>query len=416
MNPPPDDALRVLLATWGTTGDIAPYTGLALGLRDAGHHVTVATSRRHAPRFAEHGLPVRSMPLDHQEELMARHKPWRERLRNGQDIAGTAARTLLEAADDGADVLLAHPLLHPLCAVIGDGLGLPCLGVYTVSHAMVLPRLMSALPWRQHLAADTAAKALLHPMYAPALTRLAGSLGTPVRQATRVLRTLRERPVLYGISDALLPPGFRLPAGHVTTGYWPAARPPGWQPDARLRDFLDSGPAPVSFGFGSMNRIDGEHLSRAIVSAARRLRVRAVVQSGWAGLHGEDADDVLTIGECPHDWLFPRVRAAVHHAGPGTTHASLGAATLTLPVPVRVDQPYWASRLTALGAAPAALPLRRLTADRLTRLLQQSLHRSEYRLATDRLATGIRGQDGIHGVVTRLRALGRQDGSTRRFS
>ncbi|MEU9046205.1 MULTISPECIES: glycosyltransferase [unclassified Kitasatospora] len=406
MNPAPDSAPRVLLATWGTTGDIAPYTGLALGLRDAGHHVTVATSRRHAPRFADHGLPVHTMPLDRQEALMAQRKPWRERLRNGQDIATTAARTLLEAAGNGTDVLLAHPLMHPLCAVIADALRLPCLGVYTVSHAMILPRLMTALPWRQHAVADTAVKTLLHPMYAPALTHLADSLGTPSRQAKSVLRTLRHRPVLYGISDALLPRGFRLPPGHATTGYWPAARPPGWQPDARLQDFLDSGSAPVYFGFGSMSRIDSEHLSRTIVSATKRLRTRAVIQSGWAGLHG-DTDDVLTIGECPHDWLFPRVRAAVHHAGPGTTHASLNAGTLTLPVPVGLDQPYWAARLTALGAAPAALPLRHLTTDRLTGLLQRSLHHPGYRHATDRVATGIRRHDGIHNVVTHLRTLRR---------
>ncbi|MFH9069052.1 glycosyltransferase [Streptomyces alboflavus] len=408
MDPTPLDgpALRVLLTTWGTMGDVAPYTGLAVGLRNAGHDVTVVTSTRYAPRFSARGLRVRDIPLDHQQELTGRAKPWRERLRNGQDIASTSAQVLLETAAEGTDILLAHPLMHPLCSVIGEGLRVACRGVYTVTHAMMLPGLMVAAPWRGHTLADTTVKLLLNPMYAPAVRELRRELALSEGRVEALSRTLRHHPAWYGISDALLPLRYPLPPGHHTTGYWPPARPPGWKPDSRLRDFLDNGPAPVYFGFGSMHRVDREALGRTITAAAQKLRVRAVVQAGWAELSGH-TDDVLTIGECPHDWLFPRMRAAVHHAGPGTVHASLNAAVPTLPVPMGLDQPYWGARLTALGLTPAAIPARRLTADRLTHSLAQLLQRECFRDRTRAVSASMRQQPGIANLLARLSSTGR---------
>ncbi|MFJ5811592.1 glycosyltransferase [Streptomyces sp. NPDC093093] len=397
-SPPQRPALRILLATWGTTGDIAPYTGLALGLRDAGHHVTIVTSTRYAPHFTVHGLPVREMPLAHQDDLMTQPVPRWASMRNGHDVAAAAAPALLEAAAEGADIILAHPLLHPFCALIGEGLRLPCIGVYTVAHAMMLPRMMKATPWKQHLIADTAVKLFLSPMYVSSLKRLRHSLGLPQRRLDDIVRTLHGQPVCYGISNALLPHDYPMPQGHTGTGYWSPARPPQWKPDARIVDFLEAGPAPVYFGFGSMHRLDRNRLSETIVRATRKLRVRAIIQTGWANL-SSDADEVLTIAECPHDWLFPRVRAAVHHAGPGTTHASLRAATPTLPAPVTWDQPYWAARLTALGLAPTAIPARRLNTDNLTQALRMTLDQTPYRDKTRRLSHRLSDECGTAGVL-----------------
>ncbi|MFD3869423.1 glycosyltransferase [Streptomyces sp. NPDC058623] len=397
-------ALRVLVATWGTAGDIGPYTGIAVALKAAGHRVTVVTSNRYAKSFTDHGIAVRAIPLDHFEERAGQAKPWLERVRNGQAISTEAASVMLGTAAEGQDILLTHPLLHPMAAVIAEALRLPCVGVYTVSHAMMVPRLMAALPWGRHSVADLTVRLLMSPMYAPALACLRRTLGMRVQRMQDLVGALRHEPVRYGISDALLPPRFTLPLGQSTTGHWPPARPPGWSPDQRLQDFLDSGPAPVYFGFGSMDGIDGDYLAHTIVRSAKKLRVRAVVQAGWAGIHAEN-DDILTIAECPHDWLFPRMRAAVHHAGPGTTHASLAAGTPTLPVPVGRDQPFWASRLTALGLAPVSLPVRQVTTAKLTHALQQTLLNEEYGHNTRRLQGRLRQQDGISRLVQDIATL-----------
>ncbi|WP_338930504.1 glycosyltransferase [Streptomyces netropsis] len=395
---------RVLLATWGTTGDIAPYTGLATGLSRAGHQVTVVTSRRYAALFREHGLRVRAMPLDEQEAAVGAHKARRARIDNGRDMALTAGKVLLEAAGEGTDVLLAHPLLHPQAAVIGEGLGLPCHGVYTVSHAMMLPRLIAGTPRLRYTVADALVKGILSPLYAPVISALRRELGLRHRfTGDALISSARRHTVYYGFSSALLPDRMPLPATHKMVGSWQPAQPPNWHPDDRLTDFLASGPVPVYFGFGSMGRDQAERLSRIITRTVRRLRIRAVVQGGWAGLTGDGGDDILTIGECPHAWLFPRMAAAVHHAGPGTTHASLQAALPTLPVPFKLDQPFWAARLRSLGLSPAAIPMPRLDSGSLSLALTRLLADSRYRERTRRIGAVIKRQDGTAGVV---RALG----------
>lgn len=120
-------------------------------------------------------------------------------------------------------------------------------------------------------------------------------------------------------------------------------------------------------GFGSMAAGHGERLSGIAVRALRAAGLRGILQSGSAGLAAEGDDDVLTVGDVPHALLFPRTAAVVHHAGAGTAAAGLRAGVPAVPVPVTADQPFWALRLAALGAAsrtPAVPVPRRRTAHR----------------------------------------------------
>ena len=88
--------------------------------------------------------------------------------------------------------------------------------------------------------------------------------------------------------------------------------------------------------------------------------------SGWGGLVERDLPEtVIRISEAPHDWLFPRTSAVVHHGGAGTTAAGLRAGRPTVVVPFFGDQPFWGARVHALGAGPRPLPQRSLTAERL---------------------------------------------------
>ncbi|PQQ08941.1 sterol 3-beta-glucosyltransferase UGT80A2 isoform X1 [Prunus yedoensis var. nudiflora] len=57
---------------------------------------------------------------------------------------------------------------------------------------------------------------------------------------------------------------------------------------------------------------------------------RGVINRGWGGL----------VDNCPHDWLFQRCSAVVHHGGAGTTAAGLKAACPTTIVPFFGDQPF----------------------------------------------------------------------------
>ncbi|WP_406251129.1 glycosyltransferase [Streptomyces cyaneofuscatus] len=403
--------MRALLVTWGSTGDVLPYVGLGSGLRAAGVEVTAVTSERLAPFFRRHGMTVRELPLArHEESALAADRfergqslrRLRSRKRNAQDMARVIARGVLDAASQGTDVLLAHPLAHPLCAAVAQASGTRCIGIYTAAPAMLLPRLsgatrMAESAWRL---ADALAWTAMNPLYKPALSSIADELGTG-KGPGGARRYVRQSPVIHGFSPALLPENTPLPAGQRCAGYWWPRRAPDWQPEAGLTQFLHSGPAPVYIGFGSVAPGNPEHLGAMIKQAVRQLGVRAVVQAGWLGLNIQ-GDDIITIKECPHDWLFPRMSALVHHAGPGTAGAGLRSGVPAVTAPLALDQPFWSRRMHSLGLSPRGLDARNLTVPALTDSLRKVLTEPRYRTRTQAMSDRLRSEDGTRIVLDEI--------------
>lgn len=151
----------------------------------------------------------------------------------------------------------------------------------------------------------------------------------------------------------------------------------------------------------------GARLAEPVLAAVRAAGVRAVVQAGWAGLrpHAHRDADVLSIGEVPHDWLFPRTSAVVHHAGAGTTAAGLRGGVPAVAVPVLADQPFWAGRLHPLEVAPPAIPLSSLTAGRLTEALRRAAGDPRLRARAQSMAGRLAAEDAAAPVLTWLSTL-----------
>jgi sterol 3beta-glucosyltransferase len=176
-------------------------------------------------------------------------------------------------------------------------------------------------------------------------------------------------------------------------GYWWPPRPHDWQPSDELQRFLADGPAPVYVGFGSVGVGKAGSLGPVVLDALDRTGMRAVVQRGWADLDVA-GDNILTISEVPHDWLFPRVAVAVHHAGAGTTAAAQRAGIASVPVPFVWDQAFWARRLVTLGTAPCSLPAQRLSGQRLATTTTRSSNDPRYSQAATAIAHDIAREDG----------------------
>jgi sterol 3beta-glucosyltransferase len=220
-------------------------------------------------------------------------------------------------------------------------------------------------------------------------------------------RTQAQWPVLHGYSPTIVARPADWRAGLDVVGYWwPAGPSADWRPPAELTDFLGAGPAPVFVGFGStmVAARDAERLSEEIRDGLRRAGVRGIVQAGWACL-GVSDDDVLTIGEIPHDWLFPRMAAVAHHCGAGTVAAGLRAGVPTIAIPGLGDQPFWARHLYELGASTAPIPQRRLNAERLAEAVNTATTDHQIRDTARELADRIAGEDGAARVVATVESL-----------
>jgi sterol 3beta-glucosyltransferase len=179
-----------------------------------------------------------------------------------------------------------------------------------------------------------------------------------------------------------------------------------WQPPAALDAFLESGPAPVYIGFGSMGSRDPEQTAKLVLEAVKKTGQRAILQSGWGGLKADQLpNDVHLIGQTPHHWLFPKMAAVVHHGGAGTTAAGLRAGVPTTLIPFFGDQPFWGERVARLGVGTKPIPRKQLTSDNLAQAIQTSTQNSSIRQAATRIGEKIRAEDGIAKFVQALEQI-----------
>ncbi|MEW2418147.1 glycosyltransferase [Streptomyces sp. NPDC046866] len=403
--------MRILIATAGSRGDVAPYTGLGAALRRAGHEVALAATEAFAPLAAEAGLEFRRLPADPRAHGGVRSQ--RELLRAASAFMTELGEGFAGAVAQGTDLLLLSTTTAPLGWHVSEATGIPGLGVYlqpTAPTGDFAPTVMGtrSLGRFGNRAAGRFALRMADRVFEPAVARLRESLGLPALTAVGMRRRQEQAgwPVLHGFSTALVPrPSDWAPGLEVTGSWWPYADPHGQLP-AELVDFLEAGPPPVLVGFGSMAAGEGERLGGIAVRALRRAGLRGVLQSGSAGLAADGGgDDVLTIGDVPHALLFPRLAAVVHHAGAGTSAAALRAGVPSVTVPVAADQPFWAARLAAIGAAPAPVPFRSLTAEGLAGALVDAVREPSYARAAGAAARHMAQEDGAGAVVSAVHRL-----------
>ncbi|CAA9381011.1 MAG: UDP-glucose:sterol glucosyltransferase, partial [uncultured Chloroflexia bacterium] len=207
-------------------------------------------------------------------------------------------------------------------------------------------------------------------------------------------------PVLYPYSRHVVPIPADFPAHAHVTGYWFLERSDDWQPQPELTDFLTSGPPPVYVGFGSMSGNKAKQRARIVIDALVQSGQRGILASGWGGLDASDVpENILVVDEAPHDWLFDRVAAVVHHGGAGTTAAGLRAGKPTVICPFLADQPFWGRVVHQLGVGPQPIPQRKLTVARLADAIATAVHDTSMQQRAAELGEKIRAEDGVANAV-----------------
>jgi UDP:flavonoid glycosyltransferase YjiC (YdhE family) len=407
---------RVVIIAVGSRGDVAPLTGVGVALQQAGHSVSVAAYTPFADMITGCGLAFRELPAELQlaadgaavqpmKGLAAFASPTGMRAL-GNDI-------LAALANEPADIALLSPFAEMAGHPWAESKDIPSVGVRLQplsATAQYPPAILGA--WSAGAAGNRAAAAvgawLVDRTYGRVVADFRRELGLP-RASIRALRKQRSAanwPVLHGYSPLVAPrpPDWR--PGLEVTGYWWPADSGDWIPPTELTRFLSDGPAPVFVGFGSTMTTPAraEHLSDLIRLAAAQAGVRVIVQAGWTSLNAA-GDTVMTIGDTPHDWLFPRVAAVAHHCGAGTTGAGLRAGVPTIALPAYGDGPFWAARLTALDAVAATINQRHLTADRLAAAMRTAVNDSQLHDNAGRLSAHIAAEDGAAQVVSAVESL-----------
>jgi sterol 3beta-glucosyltransferase len=427
--------VHALLLTHGTRGDVQPFLALARALDAAGHTGVVAGPASAAPLAAGYGVAYR--PVDdgpnalmgdpeldgvmdtglrglrgavHTAALLRRITPLMRRVH--EDMAGVA--------DERADVVVHIPGMPG--GHIAEHLGVPSVPV-ALQPSWVPTRAFPApgVPWPRWM--PGALNPLTYRLTALALRgqravaeEFRGRLDLPRRDGRHdPLRQPDGSPstVLQAFSRHLLPPRAHYPPRVRTTGFWFPPPDTKWRPSPELESFLDAGRPPVFVGFSSLPASDPASTGRVVGEAVRRAGVRAVVASGRGGITaGTGGEDVLVIDGAPHERLFPRCSAVVHHGGAGTTGAALASGRPQVVCPFWGDQPFWAERAHAAGAAVAPLRGQRLTADTLAPALARAVGDPALAERAHALGGRVRAEDGAGAAVRLLEeVVARRGGS-----
>lgn len=421
---------RILVVTVGSRGDVQPYVALAKGLQDAGHEVILATCGRFAPFVAEHGVPFG--PLSDDILLLLDSEEGRSTLDEASGIVGlvkTNIRLVGEAkrineklmhdvwqvAEPFApDLVIYHPkamagphVAEKLGAAAVLGLVVP-VSVPTGEFPMVgLP----ALPWGAWYNRFTYKLVEVgYAQYDKIVNRFRSeTLGLPEKKGAALTTTLpdgRPIPVIHGISEHVLPRPADWPAHAHETGYWFLDAPETWSPPAELEEFLAAGDPPVYVGFGSMAGRDPKRITQAVIGALEQAGVRGIIATGWGGMETEELpDSILRITEAPHDWIFPRVAAVVHHGGAGTTAAGLRAGRPTVVCPFIIDQFFWGRVVAESGAGSTPVPQKKVTAERLAAAIRQVVTDDGIRSTAADVGRRIRAEDGVAAAVGSIEGI-----------
>ncbi len=412
----------------GSRGDVQPFVALAVALQERGYRVTVAAAADYGPLAGAYGVPftpvggyvAELMNMGLVNELLdGAHNP----LYFARAFLGELAPLLTTILADCWQIAQQADLL--LVSTLGLYLGLdlvekrPCPLVAVHFHPLL------AVPDRAHVNFPSAPAWLpLAPAYhqltywlgrhglwqllSPLLNRARRTvLHLPALSPwARYRRAQQALPTLFAYSPTVAPLASDcvLPPATAITGYWFLPQPAAWQPPAPLLDFLAAGAPPVVITFGSiLGGREPNQMTQLLVDALAQSGQRGLIYRGWGDLGNiELSSTVLAIDATPHDWLFARAAAVVHHGGAGTTAATLRAGLPSVVVPVFGDQLLWADRLQVLGTAPPPLPRVQLTATRLAAAIDQVVTQPAFRTQAQQIQQALHAEDGVATAVAWL--------------
>lgn len=353
-------SLSILLAPFGSEGDVYPLVWAAKALAARGHRPRMLLSP-HYSRLAEAaGVPWTPVGREEDFEAMVRDVGF------WHPLSGPA-RVMQAMVDTFPEFLRAWHASGPrpdLVVISSLGLAVAC-----AAEAEGVPRLTIHMQPAVFLSSGDC------PVFAHG-TRWLVRLPSPLKRLTmHVISSLLDRLLRRRLNTMRasmhLPPWRSVYSQGLMGGQgiglmapsWFAPAQPGWPPSTRqfgfplpdgtppdlnpaLEDFLNKHPSPVVWTHGSANFDTSRYWGWAI-----RASLDAGVPFVLVGPSppGELPPSGFHTRHAPFDALFPRAGAVAHHGGIGTTAKAIAAGLPQLVIPRAHDQPDNASRVERLG-------------------------------------------------------------------
>ena len=364
--------MKIVLACYGTRGDVEPSLVIARELQRRGHDVRMAVAPDLMDFTESAGLPTIAYGLDTRTWLdiyrnfwtSAFHTFWKVRKlrtlwRQMWDVSDECwaqmSATLTSQARD-ADVVLAGQAYQETAANVAEHLDV---SLVTLHHIPMRPngqlvtffppaigriamRVFDWFSWRLNKKVEDTQRR---------------ELGLPKATAPSPQRVADRGALEIQAYDEACFPGLA-----AEWAKWDGLRPfvgaltleQSTEIDEDITAWIESGTPPICFGFGSMPVESPAETVEMISSACAELGERALICAGWSDFGDvPPSDRVKVVGGVNYAAVFPKCRAVVHHGGSGTTAASLRAGVPTLILSMDANQALWGTQVKRMRVGAA---------------------------------------------------------------
>ena len=402
--------MNILLIALGSHGDVHPFVGIGLRLRERGHHIAVAANAYFKPLIDHANLEfIEVGTAEEYKSLATNPELWHPTKAPRAVFSGTAKylRRIYDVASNFGnrpDAVIAASTLALGARVAQDAHDIPMATVHlspSVFQSVYAPPVFppfSVLPDRTPRFVYRALWMLLNKIMdgvvGGAINELRAELHLP--PVNNILRDYWHSPTrvigLFPDWFGSMQPDW--PGQTVLTGF-PLFDEPDHTPiSAELDTFLLAGEAPIAFTPGSAMWQAHEFFDACVESCVRLKRRGLLLSRHRDHLPATLPPGVIHVDYAPFSQLLPRCAALVHHGGIGTTSQALASAVPQLVTPFAHDQPDNAARLKKLGVAEW-MPARKYTPKRIVPALTRLLGSSEVADACRRAQARFIGVDPL---------------------
>lgn len=417
--------MKIVIATFGSLGDIHPKIALGLELRARGHDVAFCLMEFYREKIESLGfrfLPMRPHLDPNDRDLAAAMMDADKGTQ--RIITGIIMPSLdemfgdLMAAVGGADLLITGEIVYAATSVVEKT------GIKWVSTSLAPISFFSACDpnvypisqWYRHLHFLPAG---FHRSLFRLMTRSVSNWLGPYRDFRRRIGLDEAHdPIFFGKNSKLLhlamfskalalpQPDWHRPTLQTGFCFYDAAVEAGSTP-AGLDEFIEAGEPPIVFTLGSAASFDARDFFVESARAAKLLGRRAVLIYGkfndpprtsdsgeWRIETGDGfSSNVAAVEYAPFSRVFPRAACVVHQGGVGTTGQVLRAGVPQLVMPYSHDQPDNAERCRRRGVAET-ISRSEYSAERAAAKIRRILDDPAYRRKARELAAIVAAENG----------------------
>ena len=402
--------MRISMVAIGSTGDVRPYVLLGKELKKRGHEVTIVCFDMTEKMVTEAGLNFAPLAGSVKDIFMAVMTPgtngftFLPKFKNALlDDLPQFLHTLEEGCKDAEAIICTF--FGSVVYSIAEKHNIPCIQTHyflmdynDMFPITTAPGLKMGKAWNK--VSYKMGYALINTLewhYLSDLRSEEGMKSKKISMSPDYYINGHKIPVLYAISPLLVPRAPEWDEHIHMTGFWTDPEPCEYEPEPSIVRFLEEGEKPVYIGFGSMVSSDMGQTLDIVLKAVAASGVRAIIGRGWGGGALDAAlsnPNVYVADYIPHDWLFSRVSAVVHHGGAGTTAAGVLACKPTLVVPFGGDQPFWGQRIYDLGIGPKPIKRENLTVEKLADALIKLTHTPRFNVAVSEIGERMKYENG----------------------